>query len=126
MLSNKSAIATLAVKDLTRAAEFYGGKLGLEPEASAEETEVLVYLAGGAKLFVYRSEFAGTNKATAATFVVGDELAPIVKSLTARGVDFEHYDTPGMELEGDIHSGGGMKVAWFKDPDGNILSLVSG
>lgn len=125
MLGNKVAVATLAVRDLARSAEFYGGKLGFEPQESVEG-EVLVYRTGESSLFVYRSEYAGTNKATAATFVVGDELAPIVKALTARGVDFEHYDLPGMEREGDIHSGGGMKVAWFKDPDGNIISLASG
>ena len=124
MLGDKEAVATIAVRDLGVAAEFYGGKLGFEPQESVEG-EVQIYRTGGSNLMVYRSEHAGTNKATAATFVVGDELAPIVKSLTARGVDFEHYDMPGMEREGDIHSGGGMKVAWFKDPDGNIISLSS-
>jgi hypothetical protein len=39
-------------------------------------------------------------------------------------VTFEHYDMPGTKLEGDIHVGYGMKVAWFKDPDGNILNLI--
>jgi len=39
-------------------------------------------------------------------------------------VTFDHYEIPGMELDGDIHVGGGVKIAWFKDPDGNILNLV--
>ncbi|MEO6065778.1 MAG: VOC family protein [Lysobacterales bacterium] len=125
MLSHKEAVATIPVRDLAIAAEFYGGKLGFEPQESVEG-ETLIYRTGATSLFVYVSEYAGTNKATAATFVVGDELAPIIKTLVARGVDFEHYDMPGMEREGEIHSGGGMKVAWFKDPDGNIISLANG
>ena len=46
--------------------------------------------------------------------------------LRARGVKFEQYDIPGMTRTGDIHVCGAMKAAWFKDPDGNILNLVSG
>jgi hypothetical protein len=46
--------------------------------------------------------------------------------LKAKGVSFEHYDLPGLTVQGDLHVGQGIKVAWFKDPDGNILSLVSG
>jgi hypothetical protein len=74
---------------------------------------------------VYRSQFAGTNKATAVTWVVGDEIDAIVKKLKGKGIAFEHYDMPGITRDGDIHRGDGMKVAWFKDPDGNILNLVS-
>jgi uncharacterized protein YqgV (UPF0045/DUF77 family) len=58
------------------------------------------------------------------TWAVGDEIDRIVKTLKAKGVTFEHYDMPGTTLEGDIHVGHGMKVAWFKDPDGNILNLI--
>ena len=50
----------------------------------------------------------------------------VVQALKAKGVTFEHYDMPGMTREGDVHVGGNMKAAWFKDPDGNILALVSG
>lgn len=71
------------------------------------------------------SEYAGTNKATAVTWVVGDELDDIARSLKAKGVVFERYDMPGMTREGDLHSHGDMNVAWFKDPDGNILSLIN-
>jgi hypothetical protein len=48
-----------------------------------------------------------------------------VRELKSKGVTFEHYDMPGMRLEEDIHVSPGMKVAWFKDPDGNILNLIS-
>ncbi len=73
---------------------------------------------------MYRSQYAGTNKATAVTWEVGERLADVVKELKSKGVKFEHYDMPGMTLDGDIHKGGDMKIAWFKDPDGNILNLV--
>lgn len=56
--------------------------------------------------------------------MVGDEIDTIVKALKSKGVTFEHYDMPGLTVEGDIHVGYGMKVAWFKDPDRNILNVV--
>jgi hypothetical protein len=49
-----------------------------------------------------------------------------VRSLKSKGVTFEHYDMPGLTLKDDIHVGGKMKVAWFKDPDGNVLSVMNG
>ena len=75
---------------------------------------------------VYQSQYAGTNKATAATWDVGGDIEKTVQALKAKGIAFEHYEMPGMTLKGDVHVGGDMKVAWFKDPDGNIHALVSG
>jgi catechol 2,3-dioxygenase-like lactoylglutathione lyase family enzyme len=124
MLGNKDAVATLAVKDLQAAKKFYEGTLGLKP-VDAEGEEVIVYQSGGTKINVYRSRYAGTNQATALTWVVGDRLADIVQALKSKGVAFEHYDMPGMTRQGDIHVAGDMQVAWFKDPDGNILNIVS-
>ena len=125
MLSDTRAIATVAVRDLKKAAAFYEGVLGLKVEAREGE-EVIAYATGGTVLNVYRSQYAGTNKATSATWVVGDRLDAIVAALRAKGVAFEHYDLPGLEREGDVHVGGELRVAWFKDPDGNIHNLVSG
>lgn len=125
MLSGKEAIAMIAVKDMAAAAAFYGGTLGLQEE-SREGDEVITYHSGTSRLNVYRSEFSGTNKATSAMWNAGAEIEAIAAALKARGVPFEHYDMPGLTLEGDIHRGGGMKVAWFRDPDGNILSIVNG
>jgi catechol 2,3-dioxygenase-like lactoylglutathione lyase family enzyme len=125
MLSNKDAVANLAVKDLDRARKFYEGTLGLK-QVDAEGDEVIVYQSGKSTLNVYRSDYAGTNKATAVTWAVGDAVEQVVRDLKARGVEFEHYDMPGLKREGDVHVGGGMKVAWFKDPDGNILNVVTG
>ncbi|MCF6103476.1 MULTISPECIES: VOC family protein [Mesorhizobium] len=123
MLANSNATANLAVKDLAKAKAFYEDVLGLT-EVHNEGDELIVYKCGDTSINVYRSQFAGTNKATAVTWMVGDEIDTIVKALKSKGVVFEHYEMPGLKLEGDIHVGYGMKVAWFKDPDGNILNLV--
>ncbi len=125
MLADKDAAANVAVRNLKTAKKFYEGTLGLKP-IGKEGEDLIAYRSGGSTLLVYESKFAGTNKATALTWTVGHEVEGIVSALKAKGVSFEHYDMPGMTRKGDVHVGGGMKVAWFKDPDGNILSIVSG
>jgi len=124
MLGDRDAIATIAVKDTNAAKQFYEGKLGLRPEESAESS-VLSYKSGNSSVLVYQSQFAGTNKATAATWVVGD-VDGTVRELRSKGVAFEHYDFPDTTRQGDVHVSGKTRVAWFKDPDGNILSIVNG
>lgn len=124
MLANRNAMATIAVKDLAAAKKFYEGKLGLTPLETAEEG-VLTYQSGTATVVVYVSRFAGTNQATSCTWSVGDEFDAIMKALKAKGVVFEHYDMPGMALQGDAHVAGNFKGAWFKDPDGNILHILN-
>ncbi|MDQ3137053.1 MAG: VOC family protein [Gemmatimonadota bacterium] len=125
MLGHKQATATVAVKDIEAAGRFYEGTLGLQVTAT-EGDEVRTYRTGASTLLVYESQYAGTNKATAVTWTVGDELEKIVGALQAKGVTFEHYDMPDTTRKGEVHVSGDMKVAWFKDPDGNILSLVNG
>ena len=125
MLGGKEAMATVAVRDLNTARQFYGDTLGLRLTDS-QESEALTYQTGSSRLLVYRSQYAGSNQATAATWVLGNDLEKVVQSLKTRGVTFEHYDMPGLTLKGDIHVADGLKVAWFKDPDGNIHALVSG
>lgn len=125
MLAGKNVMATVAVRDLNAAKRFYEGTLGLKL-SNAQESEALTYQAGSSQLLVYRSQYAGSNQATAATWVVGADVEKIAQTLRTKGVVFEHYDMPGMTLKGDVHVAAGMKVAWFKDPDGNILALVSG
>jgi catechol 2,3-dioxygenase-like lactoylglutathione lyase family enzyme len=125
MLGDIDAHANLAVRDLAAARKFYEQTLGLK-QVDAEGEELIVYKSGGTTLNVYRSAEAGTNRATAVTWVVGDRMEDVVRQLKAKGVTFEHYNMSGLKLEGDIHVGDTMKVAWFKDPDGNILNLASG
>lgn len=124
MLADKDAIATIAVTDIAKARKFYQDTLGLKPVPSAE-SGVLTYKSGHANVLVYQSEYAGTNKATAATWAVED-LESAVGELKSKGIHFEHYDFPGGTRKGDIHGTGSTRAAWFKDPDGNILALVSG
>lgn len=124
MLGDKNAVATIAVKDLKIAKAFYEQKLGLTP-VDAEGDQLIVYRCGVNALNVYQSQFAGTNQATAVTWRVGSDLESTIKALKAKGVKFEHYDIPGLTRTGDVHACGDMKVAWFKDPDGNIHNLVS-
>ena len=123
MLGATNAIATIAVKNLDAARRFYHDTLGLN-EARSEDNEVIVFTSGDSLINVYRSQFAGTNKATAVTWAVKDVEAE-VRDLKSKGVQFEHYDMPGLKREGDIHVAGSMKVAWFKDPDGNILNIYN-
>jgi catechol 2,3-dioxygenase-like lactoylglutathione lyase family enzyme len=124
MLGEKDAVANIAVKDLDIAKKFYSETLGLKP-IDAEGDELIVFSSGKSTLNVYRSRYAGTNLATAVTWAVGDDVERVVRALKDKGVKFEHYDMPDTTLEGDVHVAGGIKVAWFKDPDGNILNIIN-
>jgi catechol 2,3-dioxygenase-like lactoylglutathione lyase family enzyme len=122
MLGDNEVMATIAVKNLSAGRKFYEGKLGLEV-VHTEGDQAVTFKSGKSQLLVYQSQFAGTNKATAATWMVKD-VEGLVKELKAKGITFEHYDFPGMTRKGDVHVAGPRKNAWFKDPDGNILALV--
>ncbi len=123
MLHDYEAMATVAVSDLDRAREFYGGSLGFEEaDDTPPEKGVALYRSGGSRLLVYQSEFAGTNRATSVTWGVGEEFDSIITALQKAGVPFEHYDL-GMQRKGDVHFAGDFKAAWFRDPDGNILHI---
>ena len=124
MLGEKPAAATVAVSDMTRAREFYEGVLGLT--VTQDLGGAIVYRSGPSAVFVYESEFAGTNKATSATWGAGDDFDDVVQALRDKGVTFEHYDDlPDTSRDGDVHSfaDSGMRAVWFKDPDGNILNV---
>src|SRR5256885_16603980 len=118
MLGDKEAVATLAVKELAVARKFYEGKLGLEP-LNTQGEEAVTYQSGSSRVIVYRSQYAGTNKATAANWFVGKDLEKIVAALAERGAPFEHYDMPEMTRTAHIPRAGTFKTPWFKDPAGN-------
>jgi catechol 2,3-dioxygenase-like lactoylglutathione lyase family enzyme len=124
VLGDTKAVATVAVKDIDRAKQFYEGTLGLEPAAGNQEPSARTYRSGASEILVYESQYAGSNKATAVTWSVGD-VEDAVRDLKAKGITFEKYDMPGMTRQGDVHVAGSMKAAWFKDPDGNIHALIS-
>ena len=118
-------MATIAVRNLSAAKTFYEGTLGLKPTAR-QQPGTLSYESGSGPVLVYESQFAGTNKATSATWMVGGDLETIVRDLQSKGVTFEQYDLPGLTYKDGVHVSPGGSVAWLKDPDGNILALVSG
>jgi catechol 2,3-dioxygenase-like lactoylglutathione lyase family enzyme len=124
MLKDHDSSAIVAVGDLDRARDFYSGVLGLELTDEGKEEGVLVYRTGATKLIVYRSEYAGSNRANAVVWGVGDALEAIAAALEAKGAAFEHYPDIG-RLEGNIHHAGGAKLVWIRDPDGNILHINS-
>ena len=113
-----------AVSDMERARQFYEGALGLVP--STDTGDNVAYPCGGdTQINVYVSPNAGTATFTICGFEVTD-IEAIVAGLTDQGVVFEQYDQAPIvtDTQGIAHFDGGAKVAYFKDPDGNILSLA--
>jgi catechol 2,3-dioxygenase-like lactoylglutathione lyase family enzyme len=125
MLGNKPAAATLPVSDMQAARDFYENVLGLSSiQEMGEQADGVLYKSGESVLLVYQSEYAGTNKGTAATWAAGGDFDAVVDDLRQKGVTFEHYDDlPGTTRDGDIHTFDGMRAVWFKDPSGNILNV---
>jgi len=119
MLQDSKVMAMVPVKDINTAKDFYNNVLGLKP--AKEHDFGITYVCGGGQMFVYPTPKAGTAQSTVAEWEVSD-IAATVKQLGDK-VEWEHYEYPGAEHDGPIHILGGMKAAWFKDPDGNILGL---
>ncbi len=125
MFDQSPLMPTLAASDLDRAKSWYADKLGLEPVSEDPERGTAVYEIGGSPFMVYLSEFAGTNKATAAGLFVTN-FDSVVDQLRANGVEFESIDfgEMGHTVDGVISSpDGSEKGAWFKDSEGNILAI---
>ena len=122
MLQNSPIIPYIPASDLARARQFYEEVIGFKP--SQEVNGGIVYRCGnGTEVFLYVSQGAGTSKASQAFFPVKDIKAEMTE-LRSRGLEFEHYDVPGMTMEDDIMTGGGAMAAWFKDSEGNIMAIV--
>ena len=123
MLKDQDAFAIVAVGDIERAREFYESTLGL-PLVEDGPGGVLVFNTGSTSLMVYPSSEAGSNRANAVVWPCGHAFDGIVRALAAKGVTFEHYpDLDDTTVEGDVHVSGTMRLAWFKDPDGNVLHV---
>ena len=121
MLDDKDTYATLPVTDLERARRFYHDTLGL-PEVMVTEGGVM-YRSGATQFFVYPSR-SRPGGHTQMSWRVAD-IKSEAGALKGKGVEFEHYDIPGLEMDGDIaRSGPNVWTAWFKDPDGNLLGLT--
>jgi len=125
-LSDYRVGAAVAVTDMAAARAFYEGKLGLRPYSADEPADNRRYAcADGTLMHVYVSPNAGHAKATLAGWAV-DDIEAVVEELTARGVPFEHYDSGPIrtDAKGIATFPGNNRVAYFHDPDGNILSVA--
>lgn len=128
MLDGSKAFSGFAVDDLSKAKAFYGETLGLDVGDGPMGT-LEVRVGGGSPIFVYPKDDHVPATYTILNFPV-DDIDKAVDELMKAGVSFERYDTPGMQDEKGIARGKaadqGPDIAWFKDPAGNILSVLEG
>ena len=125
-LQSHRVLANIAVADPAKAKEFYEGKLGLEPSSEQEDGGTTYKCADGTALHVYPNPGgAGASAATQVGWITPDIKAAAAE-LSAGGVEFEQYDTDQLKTdENGIAVIGDDRAAWFKDPDGNILGLLT-
>lgn len=122
MLADQPIYASLPASDLARARAWYSEKLDLKP-IEEDSTGNMWFETGGSRFFVYESQFAGTNQATAAAWTT-DDAAGAVAELRSRGVVFEEYDMGEYKtVDGMVTLPDGSVGSWFKDSEGNILGL---
>jgi catechol 2,3-dioxygenase-like lactoylglutathione lyase family enzyme len=122
MLGDSKAFSGFAVDDLEKAREFYGETLGLRTTALDEESLLQLDLAGDRPTLIYVKPDFEPATYTILNFPVED-VEKAVDELSARGVTFERYEGFDQDEKG-IHRGPGPRIAWFKDPAGNILSVL--
>jgi catechol 2,3-dioxygenase-like lactoylglutathione lyase family enzyme len=120
-LADWSFGATIPAKDLDGTRRFYEDVLGAH--VVNEDPGGILYKAGDSYFSLYPTQFAGTAQHTLGAFMVRDVEAAMA-ALRAKGVTFEEYDLPGLKTVNGIAELGGERGAWFKDPEGNILSVV--
>ena len=112
---------TIPAKDLERTRRFYEDVL--DAQVVMEDPGGIIYRSGDSYFSLYPTEFAGTAQHTLGAFMVRDVEATVAE-LRGKGLAFEDYDLPGVKTVNGIADLGGTKGAWFKDPEGNILSVV--
>ena len=122
MFKDSKAFSTFSVNDLKKAKEFYGGTLGLRVTETKEGLEL--HLAGGNTVFLYPKPNHTPASFTVLNFPV-DDIEEAVDQLVELGCRLEHYDLPDLKTDKrGIARGPGPTIAWFKDPAGNILSVL--
>ena len=117
------AAATLPAADIGRARKFYTETLGFTPTRESE-FGITFELSGGTGVFLYPSEFAGTNKATALGIDV-DDFDGTIADLRSRGISFLEFDYGDYKTEDGVMQTPEGPAAWFQDPEGNIISIMS-
>jgi catechol 2,3-dioxygenase-like lactoylglutathione lyase family enzyme len=122
MFKDAKAFSSFSVNDVKKAKEFYGGTLGLKVAETKEGLEL--HLAGGNMVFLYPKPNHTPASFTVLNFPVKN-IEAAVDELVELGVRLEHYDLPDLKTDKrGIARGPGPKIAWFKDPAGNILSVL--
>jgi catechol 2,3-dioxygenase-like lactoylglutathione lyase family enzyme len=122
MFADTKAYSGFAVPDVGKAREFYAETLGLRVSVLEEDNLLSLHLAGDRDTLVYVKPDFTPATYTILNFEV-DDIDEAVDGLAARGVSFEHYEGFDQDDKG-IHRGEGPPIAWFKDPAGNILSVL--
>jgi catechol 2,3-dioxygenase-like lactoylglutathione lyase family enzyme len=122
MLADSKAFSGFAVPDIDEARTFYGDTLGLEVEFIDGPGLLTLHLAGDRPTLIYPKPDFQPASYTILNFPV-DDIDATVEELSARGVKFEQYDGFGQDDKG-IARGDGPPIAWFKDPAGNVLSVL--
>jgi predicted enzyme related to lactoylglutathione lyase len=123
MFQDSKAFSGFAVRDLDAAKAFYGGKLGLDARDGPMGTLEL-HFAGGTTVFVYPKDDHAPANYTILNFPVPDVDAAVDR-LTSAGIQMEQYEGFGQDEKGIARDDRGPTIAWFKDPSGNILSVLS-
>lgn len=124
MFADRHATMMIPAANLDRAIGWYREKLGLEP-VERMEAGAAYALAGGMRMFLYKSDYAGTARHTLVSFDAPD-LGADMAALRQRGVVFIDYDLPGLKTVGGLADFGPVKNAWAKDSEGNIIGFVQG
>lgn len=121
MLTSATAFSGFAVKDLDEARAFYGDTLELK--TSEDHGLLMLDLGGPAPTVVYPKPDHEPANFTILNFAVGDVEAA-VDGLAERGITFDRYDGFDQDERGIARDAGGPPIAWFRDPSGNILSVM--
>lgn len=124
MLGNYRIHAAIPVQDLDRARSFYGDTLDIT--SVADDDYGTNYSCKDSTFRIYATNSDEKSESTRAAFTIDDNFETVVKELQDRGVPFLEYDTPYIKTVNGIAEVGGVKVAWFTDPDGNTLALLEG
>jgi predicted enzyme related to lactoylglutathione lyase len=124
MFQSTKAFSGFSVDDLGKAKQFYGETLGIEVTEEPPHGLLTLRIAGDRPILIYPKDDHQPASYTILNFPV-DDIEAAVDELSGRGVSFEHYEGTGMDTDekGIIRQGGPM-IAWFKDPAGNVLSVI--
>jgi catechol 2,3-dioxygenase-like lactoylglutathione lyase family enzyme len=123
MLGESKATSGFAVKDMDRARQFYQGTLGLQVELLDEEHGIAkLALAGSYEVLMYLSAEMTPPSYTILNFEV-DDIDAAVEDLRERGIEIERYEGFDHDEKGIVR-GPGPQIAWFKDPSGNVISVL--